>query len=374
MTTAVVSFIFLLCGVALGYALGWTRRCSNAPHDMSAQREILAATMRQEQAEQALRSSELVRNHVSESLTPLERAVGQLSNQVHQLEVSRAETHAQLSAQVQAMNRTSMMLSDRTDKLVTALRAPQVRGRWGEIQLERVVELAGMVKHCDFDTQVAVGSLRPDMVVHLSDGRNIVVDAKAPFLAYLDALETTDPEEHEAHLRRHANHLRTHVNQLASKDYQRSFQPTPEFVVLFVPADPFLDAALSMDNELLEYAFAKNVVLATPTTLMALLRTVGLGWQHSALSDKATEIQQLGSELYQRLGTVSEHLGKLGSSLDKAVLSFNATMASLESRVFVTARKLHELDALPGHGTVPTELPVIDTRTRQPRLPLDDGH
>lgn len=360
-------FLFLACGLALGYALGWSRRGSTNG-DSPAQRELLTATLRQENAEQALRSSELVRNQVSETLTPLERAVGQLSGHVREMELERAETFAQLSAQVQAMSRTSMMLSDRTDKLVTALRAPQVRGRWGEMQLERVVELSGMVKHCDFETQVTAGSLRPDMIIRLTDGRNIVVDAKAPFLAYLDALETTDPEEHQAHLRRHANHLRTHVNQLSAKDYLRHFQPTPEFIVLFVPADPFLDAALGTDSELLEYAFSKNVVLATPTTLIALLRTVGLGWQHSSLSEKATEIQQLGSELYQRLGTMSDHLGKLGASLDKAVLSFNSTMASLESRVFVTARKLHELDALPGHSDSPTELPVIDTRTRQPRL------
>lgn len=367
MAQPLILFLFLLCGLAVGYALGWSRRGAVA-NDNPAQREILAATVRQESAEQALRSSELVRSQVTESLTPLERAVGQLSGQVREMELERAETYAQLAAQVQAMSRTSLVLSDRTDKLVTALRAPQVRGRWGEMQLERVVELSGMVRHCDFDTQVTASGVRPDMLIRLSDGRNIIVDAKAPFLAYLDALETTDPEEHQAHLRRHANHLRTHVNQLSAKDYVQHFQPTPEFVVLFVPADPFLDAALGVDNELLEYAFSRNVVLATPTTLMALLRTVGLGWQHSALSATAQDIQQLGSELYQRLATVSEHMGKLGSALDKAVISFNSTLASLESRVFVTARKLQELDALPGRTDPPAELPDIDTRTRQPRL------
>ncbi|MEJ5997157.1 DNA recombination protein RmuC [Corynebacterium sp. H130] len=342
MTNAAALALFLLMGLILGYFLGWNRRA---------------------QTDSPGQSAELVRSQ----LTPLEKAMAQLTGHMREMEIERAESLGQLSAQIQAMSRTSLMLTDRTDKLVTALRAPQVRGRWGEMQLERVVELSGMVKHCDFDTQVSHGSIRPDMVVRLSDGRNIVVDAKAPFLAYLDALDTTDPEEHEAHLRRHAHHLRQHVTQLSTKDYQKSFPESPEFVVLFVPADPFLDAALRIDNELLEFAFSKNVVLATPTTLIALLRTVGLGWQHNSLSEKASEIQRLGSELYQRLGTVSEHMNRLGSSLDKAVTSFNSTIASLDSRVFVTARKLDDLDALPHGRSSVVPVSPIDTRPRIPR-------
>ncbi|MEJ6012690.1 DNA recombination protein RmuC [Corynebacterium sp. H127] len=368
MNSTVALFLFLVLGLALGFLLGWSSR-GNRTTDSQADRlrELLSATLSQENAQHALQSGELVRNQVSQTLTPLEKAVTELSGQVHQFEVERAETYSHLASQVQAMSRTSMMLSDRTEKLVTALRVPQVRGRWGEMQLERVVELSGMVRHCDFDTQVSDGNVRPDMVVRLSDGRNIIVDAKAPFVAYLDALETTDPEEHQAHLRRHAHHLRTHVNQLSAKDYVRSFQPTPEFVVLFVPADPFLDAALNVDNELLEYAFSKNVVIATPTTLVALLRTVGLGWQHSSLSDKAAEIQQLGSELFQRLGTLGDHISRVGNSLDKAVVSYNSAIASLESRVFVTARKLHEMEVLPHQTAEPEPLPTVDSRTRETR-------
>lgn len=362
MTSTLSLFCFLLLGLAIGFLLGWSLR-GNRRTATGPSHELLLTQLKNERYELTERSA----NQVSQSLAPLQQAVANLSQQVHQLEVERAETYASLSSQVQAMSRTSLALSDRTEKLVTALRAPQVRGRWGEMQLERVVELSGMVRHCDFDTQVvAPGGIRPDMIIRLSDGRNIVVDAKAPFVAYLDALETTDPEEHQAHLRRHANHLRTHVSQLSSKSYLRAFQPTPEFVVLFVPADPFLDAALGVDSELLEFAFAKNVVLATPTTLMALLRTVGLGWQHSTLGEAAAQIQQLGSELYSRLGTASEHLSKLGNSLDKAVGSFNSTVASMDSRVFVTARKLHDLDVLP-HTAEPPSLPFVDTRVRQPR-------
>lgn len=361
--------LFLLLGLALGAVLGWLYRGARQPAtDPSQLAALVSATMRAESAESTQRAGAEITSRVSDSLSPLADSVALLSQQVHKLEVERAETYAHLSAQVQTMSRTSAQLSDRTGKLVTALRAPHVRGRWGEMQLERVVELAGMVKHCDFDTQVSGQGIRPDMLIRLSNGRNIVVDAKAPFVAYLDALETEDPEEHEAHLRRHANHLRTHINQLAAKQYQESFSPTPEFVALFVPADPFLDAALRNDPELLEYAFAKNVVLTTPTTLVALLRTVALGWQHDSLSSQAEEIRQLGSELYKRLRILSEHMDRLRGHLGKSVESYNAVLGALESRVFVTARKLDELEVLP---TSQSAFPELDYLDETPRLPRD---
>ncbi len=241
----------------------------------------------------------------------------------------------------------------------------QIRGRWGEIQLERVVELAGMVRHCDFDTQVSKDGVRPDLLVYLAGGKQIVVDAKVPFAAYLDAAQTEDPAAREQHLSRHARQLRTHVDQLADKTYWESFDPTPEFVVLFVPGDPFLDAALTADSGLLEHAFSRNVILATPTTLIALLRTIAHTWRQEALSQDAAKIHQLGRELYSRLGTVGAHLDRLGSQLGKAVDSFNLTVASMESRVTVTARKLHDLDVFDGDVT---EVSAVDSWPRRTNL------
>ncbi|AKK08338.1 DNA recombination protein RmuC [Corynebacterium testudinoris] len=351
------TLLVLLLGIALGAALGWlghAYRRPTVPHPTTAPD-----------------GAELHR-----SLAPLEEAVSTIGGQLKELELGRASAYASLASQVQAMTRTSARLTDRTDKLVTALRAPQVRGRWGEIQLERVVELGGMTRHCDFDTQVSArlgGQLvRPDLVVNLAGGRHIIVDAKVPFTAYLDALETEDPEEHAAYLRRHAHLLRTHVNQLSAKDYITAFDPTPEFVVLFVPADPFLDAALSVDSELLEYAFSRNIVLATPTSLFALLRTVALGWRQEDVSEKARVIHQLGRDLYTRLNTMGEHVNRVGRQLEKTVEAYNATLGSLDSRVMVTARRLADMDVPARTDRHPTELEQVTLRPRAPSIPNED--
>ena len=286
----------------------------------------------------------------------------QLSAQLREMDEDRAVAYSALAGQVQAVTRASSRLGDRTDQLVAALRSPNTRGRWGEMQLERVVELGGMTRHCDFDVQATAmvdgRTVRPDMVIRLSRGRNIVVDAKVPFGAYLDALCTEDPEEKQGYLRRHSHLVRNHVTTLASKSYLEAFSPTPEFVVLFIPADPFLDAALEQDPELLDFAFSRGVVLATPTTLFALLRTVSLGWQHETAAEKAHEIQRLGSQLYTRLGTMAEHYNRLGASLDKAVEAFNATLGSMDSRVMVTARKLEEAQVPARRGSAPALKPV----------------
>ena len=281
-------------------------------------------------------------------LMQVENALEKLDHTLVALEKERAGTYSSLASQIQAITRTSMKLTDRTDKLVNALHSPQIRGRWGEIQLERVVELGGMVKHCDFSSQVTANLgdriVRPDMVIHLSGERNIVVDAKVPFSAYLDAMDytTTDPEEQAAYLRRHAHLLRNHVNLLADKRYMDAFDPSPEFVVCFVPADPFLDAALAIDPELLEHAFSRNIVIATPTTLFALLRTVALGWRQEDISQKTKDIQRQGKLLLQRLQIFTEHYSKIGRNLEKTVEAYNSTLGSLESRVMVTARRLAE--------------------------------
>lgn len=359
----------LLLGLVLGAVIGWLFHAARssapaqaAPGHSPEQDAQAQATQRQHELE--------VR------LAPLAEAVDKLGGKLNDLESSRAATNASLVSQVQAMTRTSHRLTDRTDKLVTALRAPQIRGRWGEIQLERVIELGGMVRHCDFDTQVSarLGDrvVRPDVVVHLSGGRQLVVDAKVPFSAYLDALDTEDPEEHLAYRRRHAHLMRTHITQLSEKSYFDAFTPTPEFVVCFVPADPFLDSALDIDPELLEYGFSRNVVVATPTTLFALLRTVALGWQHEDISEKAHEIQRLGRELHQRLGVFGEHYARIGKTLEKTVEAYNSTLGSLDSRVLVTARRLAEMDisARADRGTRTPE--PITTSTRPLTHQLDN--
>lgn len=297
-----------------------------------------------------------------QDLRPVARALKDMREQLDEMDKQQAVSASSLAGQVQAIGRTSARLGDRTDQLITALRSPQTRGRWGEIQLERVVELGGMLEHVDFDPQehmlIDGSRVRPDMIIRLTQGRNIVVDAKVPFQAYLDALGTEDPEERQAFMRRHAHLVRAHVDTLSAKSYIEAFQPTPDFVVLFVPADPFLDAALSIDPELLDYAFARDVVIATPTTLFALLRTVALGWRQESLNDAAKEIQRLGGQLHQRLATMAEHYNRVGSSLDKAVEAYNATLASMDSRVMVTARKLEEAQVPSRRGEAPALKPV----------------
>lgn len=297
-----------------------------------------------------------------QDLRPVARALKDMREQLDEMDKQQAVSASSLAGQVQAIGRTSARLGDRTDQLITALRSPQTRGRWGEIQLERVVELGGMLEHVDFDTQehmlIDGSRVRPDMIIRLTQGRNIVVDAKVPFQAYLDALGTEGPEERQAFMRRHAHLVRAHVDTLSAKSYIEAFQPTPDFVVLFVPADPFLDAALSIDPELLDYAFARDVVIATPTTLFALLRTVALGWRQESLNDAAKEIQRLGGQLHQRLATMAEHYNRVGSSLDKAVEAYNATLASMDSRVMVTARRLEEAQVPSRRGEAPALKPV----------------
>ncbi|WP_067721817.1 DNA recombination protein RmuC [Nocardia yamanashiensis] len=350
--TAPMLFALLLV-FAAGVALGWYGHAARAGQRAAVAEARLSAMQDNERllrqslgaaSEDAARRQSYAIGHLVE---PLREAVGTLNRQIQEVEHNRINAYSGLREQVAGMQRTSHQLSTQTGQLVAALRAPQVRGRWGEIQLERVVELAGMARHCDFDTQVTRRGdtvVRPDMVVRLAGGRQIVVDAKVPCTAYLDAAATEDPREREGHLARHAKHLRNHVEQLAAKEYWAAFDPCPEFVILFVPGDPFLDAALTTDSGLLEYAFGRNVVLATPTTLMALLRTVALGWRQEAISADLAVVQQLGRELYTRLGTTGRHLDRLGAQLGKAVDAFNHTVSSVESRVMVTARKLHDLE------------------------------
>jgi DNA recombination protein RmuC len=302
---------------------------------------------------------------ISTLLDPMAVTLAKVEGQLHAVEKERESAYAGLREQVTAMAASSERLGGETKALVNALRAPQVRGRWGELQLERIVQLAGMVEHCDFDTQVVGqgedGGVRPDMVVRLAGGKQVVVDAKVPFAAYLEAVESRDPDVHKDRLAAHARQLRQHVDQLSAKSYWAAFAPSPEFVVLFVPGDPFLEAALQADPSLMEYAFASNVVITTPTTLIALLRTVAYSWRQEALARNAAQVHQLGKELHSRLATMGTHVAKLGRSLDGAVSSYNQTVSSLESRVLVTARKLTDL------AVADAELPEPAQVERSPR-------
>lgn len=278
---------------------------------------------------------------------PLRETLDRVQHQLQSVERDRVGSYEKLIEQVGSMNRTSEQLRTETKQLVTALRAPQVRGAWGELQLRRTVEAAGMTEHIDFVEQATVqsadGRLRPDLVVQLVGGKSIVVDSKVAFAGYLEAMEATDEAVRATRLKAHARHLRTHVDQLGAKSYWQHFSPTPEFVVCFVPADAFLDAALQQDPALQERAFAQNVVLATPSTLVALLRTVAYTWRQEALAANAAEVHQLGRELYTRLSTMGKHFDKLGRSINSAVGAYNDAVASVESRVFVTARRMQAL-------------------------------
>jgi DNA recombination protein RmuC len=268
------------------------------------------------------------------------------------LQDQRVSWQAQLQQQVADMRHSTDLLRRETSTLSTALRRPQVRGRWGELHLRRAVELAGLVARCDFDEQVTVratdgpqdSALRPDLVVNLAGGKQVVVDAKVPLDAFLDATDTDELDEQAAHLARHARQFRQHVDTLAAKAYWRTLPCTPEFVVLFVPGESFLSAALESDAGLIEYAAERKVILATPTTLIALLRTVAHGGTQEALAEKAGQIHRLGCELHERLATMGTHLDRVGRSLGAAVTSYNQAIGSLENRVLVSARKFTELE------------------------------
>lgn len=297
----------------------------------------------------------------------VQQGLDSLQSQMRSLHEDRVAWQAQLHQQVADVRLSTELLRKETGSLATALRKPQVRGRWGELHLKRAVELAGLVARCDFDEQVTVrgddAARRPDLVVHLAGGKQVVVDAKVPLDAFLDATEADEEDEYAAHLRRHARQFRTHVDALAAKAYWRSFASSPEFVVLFVPGESFLSAALEADGELIDYAAERKVVIATPTTLIALLRTVAHAWTQEALADKAQEIHRLACELHERLGTVGGHLDRLGRSLAAAVGAYNQAVGSLETRVLVTARRFGELAVTDGDLPSPR---VVETVPRAP--------
>ncbi|HVW80710.1 MAG TPA: DNA recombination protein RmuC [Mycobacteriales bacterium] len=281
---------------------------------------------------------------------PLNETLAKVEAQLREIEKDRAGAQRELAQQIQFVRTTGEQLKNETAALVNTLRKPQARGQWGELTLRRCLEHAGMLDRCDFVEQesfaTSEGTLRPDLVVHLVGGKNIVVDAKVTLAAFLDAHEATDEATREERLTAHAKHLRQHVDSLAAKAYWEHLSPAPEFVVLFVPGDAFLASALDRDAMLLEDALRKRVHIATPTTLISVLRTVAYAWQQQALADHAREVFDLGKELHKRLGTMGGHVDKLGRSLTRAVNDYNSTVGSLESQVMSTARKLNEMNVV----------------------------
>jgi len=311
---------------------------------------------------------------IDQLIKPLGESLTKVDLKIGELEKSREGAYTRLDEQLKSLLSSQSKLESETSNLVKALRAPTVRGRWGEIQLKRVVEMAGMVNYCDFIEQESAttedGRLRPDMVVKLPNKKNIIIDAKAPLQAYLEALETDDEVEKKKHLQHHARQIRAHLLKLSEKKYWEQFEATPEFVVLFLPGETFFSAALEQDPSLIEYGVDRKVLLATPTTLIALLRAVSYGWRQEQLADNAQKISELGKEMYDRLLTVTGHVSSLGRGLDKAVESYNKAVSSFDSRVLVTARKFKELGAYSGKEL--EEPATIDKAARDLSLPEAD--
>jgi DNA recombination protein RmuC len=310
---------------------------------------------------------------IEQVVTPLREQLAKYEEGLRLLELERQRAYTGLTEQVRHLSESQQQLQTETRNLVTALRAPATRGRWGEMQLRRVVEMAGMLEHCDFDEQVTTdtddGRMRPDMVVHLPGARCVVVDAKVPLQAFLDANEASDDETRRTHLTSHARQLRTHVDALTKKGYWQQFDRSPEFVVAFVPGDPLLAAALEHDPSLLEHALANHVLLATPTNLIALLRTVAASWQQEEVAENAREVQKIGRDLYKRLCTFGEHLARVGRGLGGAVDAYNDAVGSLESRLLPQARRFQELGVVGVSNKELEELGPVDGALRAPQAP-----
>ncbi|MCX6597308.1 MAG: DNA recombination protein RmuC [Acidobacteria bacterium] len=378
---ALVAVSIFAVGLLLGFALAWllTRQSkAESGLEQSRLREAFEAL-----AAQALRGNtqsfldlakgelEQKRQAVDALVKPLQDSLAQFGQQIQSIERQRADAYGGLRQQVTSLVEAHHALSKQTTTLAQALKAPQVRGRWGEIQLRRVVELAGMLAYCDFEEQAQAGDsrLRPDLIVKLPNQRLIVVDAKAPLNAYLEAIEATDEATRNARLADHAARVRAHIRALGGKDYGGRIRDAAEFVVCFMPGEVFLSAALEQDPSLLEFGVDQGVLLATPTTLISLLKAVAYGWNSEKVAESARQIQDLGKEVHERLGIFAGHIEKLGSNLATAVKSYNAAVGSLESRVLPSARKFEELGAASAKPLPELERVEVEPRdARQPGL------
>jgi DNA recombination protein RmuC len=361
-TTLLIVILALVTGLALGVVLG-ERMATRSGDDLRAELRALSAQAVTESSEQVYAMADSRVRATEQVVAPVRASLERLNTQLGSLEVQGASWQAQLKQQVESVHVSGTELRRETRALAEALRRPQVRGQWGEMQLKRSLELAGLTEHCTFEQQVSKrtddGGLRPDVVVTMSGGKHIVIDAKVSLDAFLSATHADDSVDRAEALARHARQVRTHVDALAAKQYWQQFAPAPEFVVMFLPAEALFSQALETDPSLLDYAAGKQVIMATPTTLIAMLKTVSYAWTQEALADNAREVHQLGRDLYERLGTVGGHLDALGRSINASVASYNKTVGSLEKRVLVSARKMRDLRV--SDATLPGPTSVFET-------------
>ncbi len=384
------AILILAAGLAVGYALAATRYAAykakaEAGGDLSNTFKALAsdALKGNNQAFIELATQNLGRfqseakgeldkkqQAFAELVKPISETLKKADEQMRQMEKERKEAFGSIASHLKLMAEGQQQLETETRNLVNALRRPEVRGRWGELTLRRLAELAGMVDRCDFEEQVhnagEDGALRPDMVVHLAEDRTLVVDAKTPLDSYIAALEARTPEEREAHLVQHARKVRERIKELASKRYWDQFKTSPDFVILFIPGDQFLSAALDKEHELQEDALRQKVLLATPTSLMALLKVVAYGWRQVALAENAEQIRELAETLHQRIATFGEHMQRMGGALANSVQHFNNAVGSLERQVMPAARRFTEMGV-----QSKKELPELEPVDAAPRLTDD---
>ena len=327
--------------------------------------DLARATFAQLQ-EKAKSDLELNRKSVGDLVNPIKSALDGVGQKLGDLEKSRVGAYEALKQQVGDLIVSQNSLKNETSRLVSALKAPNTRGRWGEIQLRRVVELSGMVEHCDFQEQISASDrdtkIRPDMIIYYPGNKQVVVDSKVPLTAYLKSLEVSNDIEKKILLKEHSKQLRDHVIKLSKKEYWAQFQDSPEFVIMFLPGEIFFSVAIEQDPELIEFAMREKVLIATPTTLLALLHTIAWGWRQENLAENAKQIVKMGQELYKRLCDMSQHFANLGKSVSSVISHYNRTVASLESRVLVSARKFKEIE---NHEKNIVELSGIDDSVRQ---------
>jgi len=345
-----MEFFALLLGVILGAGAVWTvvrARVDAARTEALHSRELLDQVKHEIPNAVKAASSDASQSLMDVMVKPIADSLLKVDGKLESLEKSRHEAHGQLSEHLRTVTAGQDQLRRETASLVTALRAPATRGRWGELQLKRVCEMAGMIEHCDFEQQSSAdtddGRVRPDLIVKLPGGMNVVVDAKVPLEAYLKALEAEDDDARRVHLEAYGRHVRDHLRKLGAKSYQDSFSPTPEFVVLFLPSESFHSAALEQVPDLIQEGVDNKVLIATPTSLIGLLKVVAYGWRQERMAESAEQVAELGRQLHKRIATMAGHLTKLGRAIGRSTEAYNDTIGSIERQVLVSARRLSDL-------------------------------